>query len=436
MEFLDRKEIGEILRRIRKEKGWSIENISKMNNNISQTTISNIERGVPSVGNEFIEEYCTFLGIPHGKLPSLLQIENIQRETIHKKLIRIENMINLIEANSAFKKLKKINIPNDNHLQIIYFHLEGRCLYYKRQYEKASTRFGSALKLLNKHPELEFTNLRASCYCELGRISFYHHNDLKQALQYSELGLKAFQSNGLRQFIKLSLLSGKASYLEMMHQDEDALVTVEELLNEKHWHKGLDAILNGIEIKSQLSAKRGYYQEALDFATEGIELARLNRHYSRALELLTAMGNICFLMDDYEEAEDWYLCAIELGQKINQKYLLVSTHNQLGKLYMALSNWEQAYHHLHKAVEIGAKNDDGIRYYSSLVSFGDFYIRTYQAHSAIQHLETARKLSEKNNFPAVEPELFLRLSHCYEGTDVVKSQKYLARYKSSKLKFN
>ncbi|SHF34786.1 Tetratricopeptide repeat-containing protein [Seinonella peptonophila] len=433
----DRKVIGEALRKVRKQNGWSIENVAKMMETLSSATLSNIERGIPSVTEKYIQEYCTFLKIPFKKLPSIIQEENTQKKSIQRKLLRIEKLTDIIDPEKVYKELKSIPVPTNNHLKVLYLHLEGRCLYYKRNYEKARKRFNQAIVLLNKYPELEYTNIRSACFVELGRIAFFYQNDLEQALHYSDLGLKAFQEDGLRSFIKLSLLSGKASYLEKMHQDEEALLTVEKLLKEKdNWHKSLDSLLNAIEIKAILCSKKGYHLEALNYAEEGIELARLNKHYSRAVELLTAMGDICFSKKDYGEAEDWYSSALPLEKKIKQKYFFVTTYTRLGKLYMTLSDWDKAKEHLIKAVDLGKKNDDGIRYYTSLVTLGDFYIKTQEPESAIIFLEKAKSLSENNNFPFTDPELYLKLSHCYEEVDSSRSKNYLAKYKVSKLEFN
>src|SRR5690606_12014750 len=134
----------------------------------------------------------------------------------------------------------------------------------------------------------------SACYKELGRIYFYYHNNLTLALQHTETGLQVYNENGERKIIKYALLSCKASYLEKMQQDEEALATIRELWSEKdQWYRSNEVVLNILEIQANLYAKKEFYDEAMTYALDGLEIARANKNLPRALELITTLGNIC-----------------------------------------------------------------------------------------------------------------------------------------------
>lgn len=434
---LDRVSIGRTLKRLRKQHGWSLENASEMVGTISASSLSSIERGHGNVSEEKIRDYCSLLQIEMEQLPRIIHSEDEQKEQYKRKLSRIEKMIDLIEIEKSHKKLKDIHISDDNELKMIYFYLEGRCFYHKRKYVKATDRFNQALQLLDKYPEMKYSNIQAACFNELGRIAFFYHNNLEQALQYVERGLESYTKNGMRKVIKLALLSSKASYLEIMYRDEEAMTTIEEIWKEQNqWYRSINVLLNAIEIKSNIYAKKQFYNEALEYAERGIELARSNKHFSKALELITVTGRICVEKQDYEEAKAWFLFGLELKGKIKEEYLFVSTYTHLGKLDMILGRWEDAKTNLHTAVELGEKNDDGIRYHGALIALGDYYIQTRQLSIASGFLKSALDLAERNQFPFVDSDLHLRLSHCYENSDPVLAKKHLDKHIASRLKFN
>ncbi|MFS8513554.1 MAG: helix-turn-helix domain-containing protein [Planifilum fulgidum] len=59
---IDGKELGAVIRAHREKRGLSIENLA--DENISAITISNIERGLPSVGADKTEYLMKKLGFP------------------------------------------------------------------------------------------------------------------------------------------------------------------------------------------------------------------------------------------------------------------------------------------------------------------------------------------------------------------------------------
>lgn len=435
---LDRLSIGKALRKKRKSLGWTLDNVADMSNGeLSKSTISNIERGFPGVKEEKIEYLSQLLNVNIDQIHLLIQEDDKLNLRWKRKLLRIEQLIDLVGSEKAHKQLKGISLDSGNSLIVLHRYLVARCHYHKRQYLKSNKEFSNCLQLLNKFPEMEYTNIRAACFKELGRISFFYHNNLEQALQFTEQGLDAFLSEGERKVTKYTLLSSKASYLEKMQRNEDALHVLDELRSEQdQWYRNIEVVLNMYEIRANLAAKHHLYEDATRFAKEGLELARSNKHHERALELMTTLGNIRYLKRDFEEAEDWYKLALELESRINREYLFVSTYTQLGTLYMDLEQLDKAKEYLHIAVEKGESNDDGIRYHLALIALGDFYVKLERNREAISYYEKALNQAKKFGFPLIDPDLYIKLSHCYQYIDLHKSNKYVKMYMEVRLNLN
>jgi tetratricopeptide (TPR) repeat protein len=431
---MDRTTIGRVIRKKRKERGWSLDNVANMTSDLSRSTVSNIERGFSGVKEEKIIEYCNILRIPYDQLPQLIQNDNQQHHSLLEKLTRIEPMIDLIGAREAKKQLKMLSLKSENPLSVVFQYLDARCNYHLGNYAIAANDFNSSLHLLEKYPEMEYTNIRSACYKELGRIAFYYHNNLELALQHTQQGLLSYDKNGERKIIKYALLSCKASYLEKIKNDEETINTLKELYAEQdQWYRSTEVVLNMLEIQANLAAKKAYYDEAMNYAKEGLELARANKRPERALELITTLGNICLLKKNYKEAEDWYLFALQFRNKIKNNYLFVSIYTQLGILYMTLEKWSKAKEHLQKAVEKGGKYQNPIRLHLALIAFGDYYVKTNEPKKAIPYFQKAMEQTESHELGFNDPDLYLKLSHCWKEEDSEKSKEYMDKYMQIRL---
>lgn len=431
LDHLDRVNLGRVIRKKRKnELGWSMETLAQISRKkLSVATISNIERGYPGVSEVKIELLCQLIGLDLKEMPALVQKESEWHKKWIQELKRIEQIIDLVSPEEAHRRLRKISFDSGEALEVVYQYLLGRCYFHKRNYAKASEKLNLAIQLLDKYPEMEYTNIRATSFKELGRIAFHYYNDLEQALNFTEEGIKVFRENGERISTKFALLSAKASYLEKLGHNDDALKVIELLWNEKeNWYQNLEVVLNIYEIRANISSKAGLFEEALKLAEEGLELARANRKHERAFELMTLFGNIHTAKQQYDEAEAWYQQALLLKEKIKRQYLFITTYTQLGILYMTLKKWNQAKNVLHEAVELGKKSEDPVRYHHALIALGDYYLKTNDEKTALMYYEQSLEQAEKGRFHTINPDLYAKLSRCWQELDIKKSKEYMDKY--------
>lgn len=409
---MDYVELGNALRRVRQDKGLRIKDLQ--DENISISTISNIERGIESVKDEVREYYCRKLGIDPSMIPELIRGEQEQRKKIENQLMLVESRIDLGLDKEAKTKLKELFIRHNGSFPAHFHYLKGRYYYEKRNHQKAKKHFEEAIKLVDEDRKLKLSNIKPACLKDLGRISFYYERNINKALEYVNEGLKSFDPDGERKQIKYYLLIGRVLYLEKLDQKDDALESLNELWQHFSDIRQLEIKLNMLEMRASLLNSKKRYEAALPFAIEGFKIATSNQKYGRAVELLTTWGTIAKNMKNYDEAENCYLMALELENKIDKKYLMISTYTKLGKLYTEIEEWDKAQSALELAVHKGAKSNDVVRYCQALVALGEYFMEREQNHDAIKILDKAYSVGTKHRLENLNKKILINLSECWE----------------------
>ncbi|WP_168188735.1 helix-turn-helix domain-containing protein [Thermoflavimicrobium daqui] len=425
------KRIGRVLRQKRKASGKILEDFA--NDDISTSTISNIERGSTKVSWEKVVIYAKELGITEDELPSLLEGEQDQQQRLLNQLLNLERRIDLEGPDQVLKKINRLNIPSISPLMANVEYLKGRCYLKKKNWGKARLHFHQVLNIIKRYPDFHKTNLKAACHKDLARTYYFQENDLVKALDHVNLGLRSLITKSESQ-TEYSLLIGKISYLINLDQEtETAKKTVDKLWDERDKIYSIDAKISLHENRAALLNKMELYEEARESASEGISLALKNNILDRAVELLNTYGSICINEQDFDQAEEYFLLALDTKPKIQKKYqkeyLLVTTLTLLGKLYKAQGHTTKAEKALLEAVELGkkTKSQEVLRYHDALVALGDCYFSKNKLRKAIapysQALEIAKIQSQAHKkffWVEKEHELWVKLGMCYEKFDSEK----------------
>ena len=94
------------------------------------------------------------------------------------------------------------------------------------------------------------------------------------------------------------------------------------------------------------------FKRALDISNE------LNGEGSdHPLTIIGDIGNMMILMEDYEEAETYFLDGIKLGKKLDSE-MLSALYSNLGALYLRMSKIKEAENACNTAFSLGKKRDD------------------------------------------------------------------------------
>jgi tetratricopeptide (TPR) repeat protein len=423
------KKIGNIIRRERKRRGLTQGQLA--DEHISTSTISSIELGLPNVHFEKIRYLSKKLNIDLLDYPTIIKEEEKRLEEFQQDLVLIEARLDLHCEKHAIQMLRNLDQQLSKRYSGIVDYLFGRYHFNQKNWEKAEKFFKRAIKHIKASPELKSTNIIAASYKELGRISFYYHNDLHSALHLTQKGIKTFVEDGERSELKFFLLIGKASYLEKQNELNTALRTINYLWKSLDQIDNLEIKLNLYEISATLHKRMGSYDMAIKYAKKGFKIAITNQKYERALEILTTWGNICTKIGDLKTAEKYYLMALELENKIKNKYLFVSTYTHLGKLYMKQKRWQEALQNLQKATEVGKTNTDKLRYTIALMTIGDYYLSQDLYSEALSNYQAAYELSIKHNFEQ-QDKLLALISECWKETG--NEEKYIETLKELQVK--
>ncbi|MRG28912.1 helix-turn-helix domain-containing protein, partial [Laceyella tengchongensis] len=119
MEYIHPSQIGELLRKRRKELGLRLEDLA--DDFISPSTISNIERGITYVNEEKVRYIADKLGVNLEQIHELWAKEKQEEEQMELKLAAVESIVDLMNPDKGLEKLRKLAVPN-NHLSTAYVH--------------------------------------------------------------------------------------------------------------------------------------------------------------------------------------------------------------------------------------------------------------------------------------------------------------------------
>lgn len=411
---LNGKELGATLRAYRKKQGLSIENLA--DENISATTISNIERGLPSVGADKINYLMRKLGISVEKLLQTAEDHEKRRQAFRLRLLSVEMMLDRGELSKARRLLEKLE-PVESQLPEYYF-VQGKCHRFLQNWKRAEEGLFKAIEYSQQQGRVQ-TNIEAASYANLGVCSYWQ-GDLDQALDYTDKGLKAFVEGGERQEYKYVLLYNKAVYLRQKELWGPALNMVEEIWKDRDRIERTPVLLGLYYLRADCLSKTNDLEGAFRTALEGLKRARISQHYIQAFNLWNLLGDLYKMKEEWAEAVHCYTMALELKDETDDPVVVSSTYAELGKLYTQCGEWEKAFEYVNKAVEIAERYENFPRLASALQILGDYWFKRDLKTEAIRCYQRALELARKHQLVQQEYEILFHLARSWQGVDEEK----------------
>lgn len=372
MSDLNIQDLGGIIRKVRKERGLRLEDLA--DDHISPATISNIERGVPHVKQDRAFYLLKKLNIKLDEIPVLLMSKQRELEGLEFQLFSIETLRDNGEADKALYQLEQIQLEESHPYAATCYYLKGKCYNSMEKWKKAERSFFNAIRCVHLNPFNQKSNIEAASFTELG-LCMYGQNDLPQALQFTESGLDAFVHDGERQQFYPILLLNKALYLDKLNRTNEALRLMEE-----HWEsirsiQHLEALLRFYCLRAEILRKNGLYEEAILYAREGLEKARLDRKYNCIYDLWTILGSVYVMKEEWEKAEVCFDNALSLQEKSTDKKVFTTTYTRLGILYMRQEKWEEAQTKIEQGIQNGTQHHDALRLADAYLAMGNLFYR-------------------------------------------------------------
>src|SRR5690606_14124120 len=422
MNNLDLAQTGELIRKIRKERGLRLEDLA--DENISPATISNIERGIPHVHVDKIRYLLNKLDLDLEQLPELITDKQEEMETMKLRLVSIESMIDCGNVDQAIDELKTFSVPDDHPYAAYISLLRGKSQVKKRKWKRAERELLNAIRIANQNPQSKSSNIAAGSYNELSIISYFNNN-LEKALHLAEKGIEVFVEEGERTYYKSVLLGNKALYLEHLDRVPEALRVVEDLWDSIPEIPSIETVLSLYELRSVLLRRSGMYEEAIRYATEGIEIGRINRQTGRLFHLWTALGSVYLNMKKWNQAEIALKTALSVSENILYPNGLTTVYTQLGILYMNQKEWEEAHRALSEARDTGERTNDLRRLALAYLVSGDCHRAEGDVDKAVPHYQQALQLARKQRNKKREYAALFRLAQCVENTNQQEFRQYV-----------
>jgi len=411
---LEMREIGEVIRKVRKERGMRLEDLA--DEHISPATISNIERGVPHVSKDKVNYVLDKLGLSLDRLPEMMTSEQKKLEDIRLQLTAVESLIVADETRLAAEKLEALQLEDDHPFAPYYYFLKGRYFLHERKWNRAEKALSNAIRLSDGNSQAEQMNIKANAYIDLSLVSYYQ-NDIEKAIHYTDQGLEVFNPEGGFKLVKYVLLRNKGIYLERMGRIVQALRIVDKVWPELKNIDQTETVLSFYWLRSDLLRRSGVLDEAMKYAREGIEIARRNRVWISLFDLWTVLGTIYMDLKDWENAKSCFDVVLSLRNKFPEKELFITTYTRIGIMYMNLEEWDQAKPFLEEAIEKGEELNDVPRLTMALTAMGDFYRLQGKNREAIPYYQRVEKLANRHKLKEMEYEAWFRLSQCWKDID-------------------
>jgi tetratricopeptide (TPR) repeat protein len=330
------------------------------------------------------------------KLPEMLMKEQEELKKVRFKLLTIATLRKIGMIDEALDRLEELNL-DENHPYIAHaYYFKGKCYMGKQKWKQAERALYNALRLSQQNPYKE-NNMEAASYLLLGLISYYQNN-IEQALEYTNNGINAFVEDGENKHIKSLLYRNKGVYLQRMGRITEGIRLVQDIWDQIPMMDDIGTILGFYWLRAEFSRLSGLTDEAIQYATEGIEISRRNKQYDSMCDLWTVLGSVYTAKKEWELAETSFLMALKLEGKFPEDQRLTTVYTRLGILYMKQGRNEEAYQALQKAIKYAEKFNDATRLSTSLIIMGDLCQFIDKREEAIRYYQKALEIAKKHDY--------------------------------------
>jgi tetratricopeptide (TPR) repeat protein len=170
-------------------------------------------------------------------------------------------------------------------------------------------------------------------------------------------------------------------------------------------------------LRAEFSRLIGLYEESIEYAEEGIEIARRNKLYDSMCDLWIVLGSAYTATKDWSMAETSFKMALKVEEKHKEEQRITKVYNRLGTLYMKQNRMEDARNALLKAIQQAEKYNDSKHLSTSLLTIGELSYTAGNVEDAIAYYKKALDLTQKHGYKEKEYKAWFNLAKCYDGVD-------------------
>ncbi|WP_054951336.1 tetratricopeptide repeat protein [Numidum massiliense] len=356
---IERIELGNIIRKKRKELGLTLNDLA--GDNISVPTISNIERGIThNVSDEKITYLLDQLGLDEQTIAKMKQSGAVEKEHVELELVNIAHLVELKLFDLARERimaLEKQDIIDENAHFSAHLQLTKANLYLYRQHWDRTERILKKVVRLVKECAIDAkTNIEAEAYYLWGQIVFYRDQDTEQALRYSDWALDAFHLGGDKPYLEGRINYNIGVYHYRAEAYAPALKYISKAKKISEQTNDMRTLAMTFYMEGNILKKQEMYQEAIPFFKKAINVSRtLYPNNDLACHLYINMGDNYYCAEQYEEAIRYYKIVRELCHVTKDQQMMAHVYRSYGEVYLATGDYDRAALCADKALDLMKK---------------------------------------------------------------------------------
>lgn len=421
---MNRKEIGVLLKKQRKKLGKRQTDLE--DTILSKSIISRIEKGDPTVPWDKVKHYANKLGLNLDGF-EYISIDTEDWKKVRQQLELIEYLVEFCNVahdqrtqteitlmHDALKVLDEINLPETHpYLQIVHY-IRGKSFFYQKKYDRAKKELHAAIDWAQKYQkDFKYLNIEACSYNVLSNIAYWEEG-LKPALDYIERAVKAFDRKGERKQEYYMTVTNHAAFLDNSGQYGESERVLSAILPESEQIRWpvTGALLYELLAKQKRRSRQ--YNQALEYALEGLQITAKAKLYDRAALSLLEIGRIYEEQSNPDDAEGVYRYSLSFAGRVVNKSLPAVAYNRLGELYVRRDQLDKAENVFEQATVI--ESDDRVRC-DTLIGKGKVLLKKRKCKDAIEPLQEALKLAKMWGLKQKEFDALAYLSQCYKKID-------------------
>ncbi|SFS41747.1 helix-turn-helix domain-containing protein [Marininema halotolerans] len=421
------KDVGEVIRRVRKSKGLRLEDLA--DDKISPATISNIERGIAHVHQSKVYYIVNKLGISMEHVPSILLEQKEELDEVRFNLFSIDTLINLEDARGALKELEEMDLDDHHPYAAMYQHLKGKAYLYLKNWKRAERCLGAAINLSSQNNDIE--NTEALSFLNLSSCCYYQ-NEIEKALEFVYSGLDAFKREHGNKYIRLYLIRNEVTFLDRLGRSVEGLRVIQDVWDQLKGFEDTDTVLFFYLARAELLSKTGMIDEAAEYATQGLKIAKISKTHMFIFNLYLTLGSLYTSNGQWKKAERCIHTTLASKHLMSSENPLTDAYIRLGKLNLLQEKRVEAKEAYEMAIANAEKLNDAPRLITALKAMGDYFKTCGEKLEASPYYERALKLAQQYNYRKDESELHFCLALCYQDNNQQEFQNSLLNIYESK----
>lgn len=322
------------------------------------------------------------------------------------------------------------DIPQSHFFYTLHY---GRLLILRGNLQKADSLINYTLQ----SPKLDTLSVEAARLYNLKAAVFAYQQNQRQAVEYYKKALEVFEStHDLRPAASiefnlanmfLSQMDYESSY-KYSYSASEKLKTIKDTVH-LPW---------SLAIASVSSANLDNFQQALLLADQASELSEKHNNLMGKMLSGYALGEIDMYHEDYAAAIDHLSEVVVMGEKFNQKSILLPTKAALLKAYLKKENYQNAIKQGEEAKELANQLGNVEVKYNLYKNLAFSYEAIGENTLAFEYLKNAEELlrekAAKDNQKAIQ-DLLIQYESEKKSNQILTQENVLAERKILMLVF-